>query len=142
MRWLGHVLHARRQTDPGVHALFVHGESRSRKLWICEGAHGYSNVCFVITFNCIVNRATAFGAETENYLTSFVTDPNILARFTADGDCAPLEPCLGAEDASGSALACEAVADGHPEWLGLRGERQLSAATGGGCGIHAVATGK
>ena len=142
MRWLCHVLHARRQVDPGVHAFFVHGESRGRKPWIGKGAHGHSNVVFVIAFDCIVNRATAFGAETENYLTFFVTDPNVLTRFAADGDCAPLEPCLCAEDASCSALACEAVTDGHSDLLGSRGERQLSAATRGCSGIHAVAVGK
>lgn len=89
-----------------------------------------------------MNGCTALGAEAEDYFTALVTDSNILVRFTADRDCASRKPGLGTEDASGSALTCEAVADGHSDWLGLCCERQLPATTRGCSGIHSVVAGQ
>jgi hypothetical protein len=120
---LCHVLHARRETDPGVHAVFVDGERGDRKAWISEGANRYSDVLLVVAFDGIVNRCTTLGAEAEGDLASFVADSNVLARLTADRDCASRESCLGAEDTSGSALTCKAMTDRNSNWLGSSCER-------------------
>jgi hypothetical protein len=83
---LCHVLYAGWQADPGVHSLFVYGESGDWEVWICEGAHGYSDVLLVVAFDCVVDRCAALGAKTEGNPASFVPDSDVLARLAANRD--------------------------------------------------------
>ncbi len=131
--------YSRRQTDPGVHAFFVDRERWGREVRICEGAHGYSDVLYVVAFNGVVNRCTALGAKTERDFVSFVANSNVLARLTANRDGVARKPCLGAEDTPRSALTRETMADGDSNWLGPRCECQLSATARGCSSIHAAA---
>ena len=77
-RLLRHVLDARRETDPRVHAVFVDGELRGREAWVCEGAHWYSNALYVIAFHCVVDSCAAHRAKVEGNLVSIVTDSDVL----------------------------------------------------------------
>ena len=78
MRSLRHVLYARWETDPRVHAVLVDRESRLRKVRICEGADWHADSLFVIACDCVVNRCTAVGAEIERDLASFISDSDVL----------------------------------------------------------------
>ncbi len=127
-RPLHHVLDARRQANPSMHAFFVDGKRGDGKTWIRKRAYRHGNILFVVTLDRIVNRCPTFRAEAENDLASFVADPDVLTRLTADRHRAPRESRLSTEDTPGSALTRQAMADGNPNWFGSGCECQLTAA--------------
>jgi hypothetical protein len=86
VRSLSHVLNAVRQGDPSVHSLLVDGERWCREGWVCEGTYWYGDVLLIVAFNRVVNCCTTPGTKAERNLAPFVTDSNVLLRFSADRD--------------------------------------------------------
>ena len=111
-----------------MHSVFVDGEGWDWEARVCERAHRYGNVLYVIAFNRVVNGCAALGAEVEDDLVPLVSNSDVLACLAAERDRASFESCLRPENASSSTLTRKAVADGDSIWLGSRCKSELAAA--------------
>ena len=132
---LPHVLHRGQQTNPGMHALLVHGERRRRKARFGECSDRNCDI-FFMSLARIVHRGTALRAEMECGSASFVTGADVGGRVATDLYCALEEPRLRAEHASSSALTGQAMTDGDANGLLAHRETKLATTTGGGTDWH------
>src|ERR1700733_5903412 len=116
-------------------AAIVDGPLRGWKLPVSESAHGDAHGLSVAFFGVKDGRA-ANRAEPEGEPRALIPDPNMFGGVAIDP-----ERCIKAserrENAAGSTLAGEAVADAHAARLALDLNAQLPAGTGCGSGRHA-----
>ena len=111
---------------PGMHPFLIDGECWRGEARFCENADGNGDTV-VTVFPGEVDRYAASGAEGELGSSAFVADPHILRACTGDLDRLPWKPGLRREDAPGSTLACEAVADRHSDRVSRDFGRELAA---------------
>jgi len=134
--WLGvsvltlrQMLDARWHNHPSVFTHLVDGDGRRWKLWLRECSDRHVNE-FLATFQTPIDGGTAPWTEPKRGSVTFVSDANILVRFTGNFDRLGSETRLSAKDAAGALLAGKTMADGYPERLFGYGDRELTAATG------------
>ena len=113
---LRHVFHVLGEAYPSVLAFLIDRKSWPREARFCEGTDRYHNAAFA-SFESVVNRRAAAGAEIEDGLAAFVPDANELLRFAFDFHGFTQKARLSSKDATSSALAREAVADRDPNWV-------------------------
>ena len=126
---LRHVLNVGGQADPGVLAFFVDRKGWLGKAGLGECANRNGDAVFS-TFYFVVDCCAAIGAEAEYGFASFISDTDVLPRLTLDRYALLVEASLSTKHTSGSALACETVADRNANWVFNRRRNELSAATG------------
>src|SRR5688572_22050154 len=126
-----------RQTHPVMAVLVVARLRRRRERGVGERADRDDDQVRLRRFRVEDLRA-AVGAEVERVLllVFLVRDSREVAEATRDLHLIRVERRLHPEGASGPALAGEAVADGHDEWIARDVKTKLSAVTGGGPSRH------
>lgn len=124
---LRHVLNVRGQADPSVHAFFVDREAWLGEGWLGECTNWNGDAVFS---DLVVHRCATSGAEVERDSGSFIPDTGILCRSALDRHALPAEASLSTKHTSGSALACETVADRNANWIFRCRRSELPAATG------------
>lgn len=133
MRSLRHVLNVRRQADPGVLAFLVDREAWLGEARLGECANRNDQAVFS-SFNFVAHRCATRGAKAECALASLIPDTDVLPGFTFNRDALPVEASLSTKNTSGSALACETVADRNTNRIFNGRRRELpTAASGDSC---------
>ena len=121
-----YVLHACGQDNPRVHALLVHGDAGRRKAWLGERTDRNGNV-LLRPSQAPKNRGAAVRAEMKRGGSAFVADADERSRCAADRDGGSRKASLGCKNATSTALASEAMADGDAQRLLIDRRTKLTA---------------
>jgi hypothetical protein len=115
---------------PRVHAVLVDRVLGTWERWVGEGSDWKGDELWGVSERIEDGRATR-GAEIEVELTARVAGAYVLAGLALDSDSCCWKASLGAEDAPGAPLACQAVTHRDAYWVADDSSRELATGTRG-----------